>query len=131
MDLENDKGALVVGTMQLEYEWGENPVIDKCSRLYGYSPRESIVYIGVEDGVTRAVSFIAAMPNGLIRLFRDSGQQVIGKSGIEELKRVLETDYLAVADMGEGWSISSDKPISAAERLAESILADDDRYSDE
>lgn len=126
MGLEDNKGALVYKTVQLEYEWGENPVIDEYSRQYGYSSSEPIVYIGVVDALSKVVSFVAAMPNE-IRLFRNS-EQVIGDNGIDELKRILEMDYLAVANMGKDWSISSEKPIPATEELAETLLMEDDSY---
>lgn len=123
MDLENGKDALVFKTVKLEYAWGENPVVDEYARQYEYSLGEPIVFVGVADALSKVVSFIAAMPNGLIRLFRNSGQP------IDELKRVLETDYLMVSGIGGGWNISLVKPIPDTEELAEAALMEGDSYS--
>lgn len=123
MDIEDSKGALVYKTVQLEYEWGENPVVDEYAHQYGYSLREPIIFVGVVNALSKVVSFIAAMPNGSIELFRDS------ENPTDELERVLETDYLMVSGMDGEWSISSAKPIPDMEELAEVALMEEGSYS--
>ncbi len=107
----------------LDYEWGESPVVDDYAVRLGYPKDKPMTFIGVVDGLVKAVSFIAAFPDGSPVLFKDI-ESVEGNGGFARLKRVLESDYLIVSGKGDDWLTSSEKPIPLAEELQESAIRD-------